>query len=297
MPIFKAAQNVNVIGKADFAYPKGSSTISATLHGAAILLRLPKKWDWFVNLGAADYPLVTPDDLLHILSYLPKDLNFVNHSSYIGWRESRQLKPIIVDPGLYLSEKSEMFYATQKRDLPNSFRLFTGTSFSFVSRNLIEHCILGVDNLPRILMMYLSNTPSSLINYFPTVICNSRQFNRTVINHNLQYVAFEKPSKKVPRTLNSSEFDAMIQSGAAFATQFKLDDPVLDRIDQDVLGRNPGEVVPGGWCLGGEPGNITCSAWGDADILRPGIGASRLEKLIVRLLSNGEFHSRQCIVE
>ena len=26
-------------------------------------------------------------DLLHILSYLPKDLNFVNHSSYIGWRE------------------------------------------------------------------------------------------------------------------------------------------------------------------------------------------------------------------
>ncbi|KAB5573178.1 hypothetical protein DKX38_000372 [Salix brachista] len=125
VPIFKAAQNVNVIGKADFAYSKGSSTISATLHGAAILLRLPKKWDWFVNLGAADYPLVTPDDLLHILSYLPKDLNFVNHSSYIGWRESRQLKPIIVDPGLYLSEKSEMFYATQKRDLPNSFRLFT----------------------------------------------------------------------------------------------------------------------------------------------------------------------------
>ncbi|XP_011002162.1 PREDICTED: xylosyltransferase 1-like [Populus euphratica] len=297
VPIFKAAQNVNVIGKADFAYPKGSSTISATLHGAAILLRLPKKWDWFVNLGAADYPLVTPDDLLHILSYLPKDLNFVNHSSYIGWRESRQLKPIIVDPGLYLSEKSEMFYATQKRDLPNSFRLFTGTSFSFVSRNLIEHCILGVDNLPRILMMYLSNTPSSLINYFPTVICNSRQFNRTVINHNLQYVAFEKPSKKVPRALNSSEFDAMIESGAAFATQFKLDDPVLDRIDQDVLGRNPGEVVPGGWCLGGEPGNITCSAWGDADILRPGTGAARLEKLIVRLLSNGEFHSRQCIVE
>lgn len=26
-------------------------------------------------------------DLLHILSYLPKSLNFVKHSSYIGWRE------------------------------------------------------------------------------------------------------------------------------------------------------------------------------------------------------------------
>ena len=26
-------------------------------------------------------------DLLHILSFLPKSLNFVNHSSYIGWKE------------------------------------------------------------------------------------------------------------------------------------------------------------------------------------------------------------------
>lgn len=26
-------------------------------------------------------------DLLHILSFLPKELNFVNHTSYIGWRE------------------------------------------------------------------------------------------------------------------------------------------------------------------------------------------------------------------
>lgn len=26
-------------------------------------------------------------DLLHIMSFLPKDLNFVNHSSYIGWKE------------------------------------------------------------------------------------------------------------------------------------------------------------------------------------------------------------------
>ena len=26
-------------------------------------------------------------DLLHILSFLPKDMNFVHHSSYIGWKE------------------------------------------------------------------------------------------------------------------------------------------------------------------------------------------------------------------
>ncbi|KAF7131518.1 hypothetical protein RHSIM_Rhsim09G0047700 [Rhododendron simsii] len=124
MPVFKAAQNVNVIGKPDFAYQKGSSPLSSVLHGASILLRVDPNWDWFINLSAADYPLVSQDDLLHILSYLPRDLNFVNHTSYIGWRESRKLKPIIVDPGLYLKEKNAMFYATQKRELPDAFQLF-----------------------------------------------------------------------------------------------------------------------------------------------------------------------------
>ncbi|KAH7573106.1 hypothetical protein JRO89_XS03G0070000 [Xanthoceras sorbifolium] len=337
VPVFRAAQNVDVIGRADFSYPKGSSPISSTLHGASILLKLSKNWDWFINLNAADYPLVTQDDLLHILSYLPKDLNFLNHTSYIGWRESKKLKPIIVDPGLYLSEKNPMFYTSQKRELPSAFRLFTGniyeanvqylgeedcrecdfeayavvayilrvgsaamlfacSTFFILSRNFIEFCILGVDNLPRTLMMYFSNTLSSLSNYFPTILCNSRQFNKTVVNHNLQYVAFDKPSKENRFPLNSTEFHVMIRSGAAFATQFQFDDPVLDRIDREILNRSPGEVVPGGWCLG-DPRNSTCSVWGNADFLRPGSGSSRLEKHLVDLLSSGKFRTGQCIVE
>ncbi|GAU30481.1 hypothetical protein TSUD_18600 [Trifolium subterraneum] len=87
-PIFKAAQNVHVMGKPDFVYSKGSSPVSFTLHAASILIRLSLHWDWFVSLSADSYPLVTQDDLLHIMSFLPKDMNFVNHSSYIGWKES-----------------------------------------------------------------------------------------------------------------------------------------------------------------------------------------------------------------
>ncbi|KAE8668065.1 Hydroxyethylthiazole kinase family protein [Hibiscus syriacus] len=217
VPIFRAAQNVNVIGKANYAYRKGSSTISSTLHGASILLRLSSNWDWFIALNAGDYPIVTQDDLLHILSYLPKNLNFVNHSSYINWKESKRLKPIIVDTGHYLLEKDE-------------------------------------------------------------------------------YVTSNVSSSKKPSLTNSAEFDAMIQSGDAFAAEFQFDDPVLDRIDRKILKRKPGRVVPGGWCLG-VPKNDTCSLWGDADILRPGPGAKRLEKRIVRLLSDTRFRSRQCLDE
>lgn len=112
VPIFRAARNVDVVGRPDFAYRRGSSPMASTLHGASILLRLSGAWDWFVDLSVDEYPLVTQDgqifglliavsfgfvvfdycefvcaELLHILSHLPKDLNFVNHTSYIGWKE------------------------------------------------------------------------------------------------------------------------------------------------------------------------------------------------------------------
>ncbi|KAK8539459.1 hypothetical protein V6N12_043085 [Hibiscus sabdariffa] len=384
VPIFRAAQNVDVIGKANYAYPRGSSTISSTLHGASILLRLSSNWDWFIALNAGDYPLVTQDDLLHILSYLPKNLNFVNHSSYINWKESKRLKPIIVDTGHYLLEKDEIFYVTQKRELPNAFKLFSvisynlggdlkinkslgrrwlwffflqveevigsflmvlsihvgarvpvlnasisiqlgpwfgeseweagegdrvqhgclwftsyfeGSTFTMLTRTFIEFCILGTDNLPRTLLMYLANMPYPFTNYFPTILCNTDKFKRTVINHNLQYVASNaSSSSKKPSLIDSAEFDAMIQSGDAFATEFQFDNPVLDRIDRKLLKRKPGRVVPGGWCLGVFI-NDTCSVWGDADILRPGPGAKRLEKRIVGLLSDDRILSRQCLDE
>lgn len=55
----------------------------------------------------------------------------------VSYCRSKRLKPIIVDTGLYLLEKHEIFYASQKRELPNAFRLFSGmclhlTSFCFV---------------------------------------------------------------------------------------------------------------------------------------------------------------------
>ncbi|KAK1379684.1 beta-glucuronosyltransferase GlcAT14A [Heracleum sosnowskyi] len=291
--IFKAAKNVYVIGKADFNDPNGCSSVSATLHGASMLLRLSENWDWFINLNAADYPLVTQDDLLHILSYLPKDLNFVNHTSYIGWRESRRLKPIVVDPGLYLSQKHAISYASQKRELPSAYRLFTGSGSVILSRKLIEFCIFGTENLARTLLMYISNTPLPKSVYFQTLICNSRQFSRTVINHNLQYSAFS--ATRETRHLNSTDFLHLVNSGAAFSSPFPQDDPVLDLIDEKILGRMPGKPTPGGWCVGGIE-NDTCVEWGHAEVLRPGPGARRLEKLFLDILSNGTFKSDQCVL-
>lgn len=60
-PVFQEADNVFVVGKANLVTYKGPTMIAATLHGAAILLRKAKDWDWFINLSASDYPLITQD--------------------------------------------------------------------------------------------------------------------------------------------------------------------------------------------------------------------------------------------
>ncbi|XP_075512154.1 beta-glucuronosyltransferase GlcAT14A [Primulina tabacum] len=292
--VFVAAQNVHVIGKADYVFDNGPSYLSSTLHGAAVLLRVSDTWDWFINLDADDYPLVTQDDLLHILSYLPRDLNFVNHTSYIGWRESRKLKPIVVDTALFLEENSEMFYATQKRELPDTFRLFTGSFSTILSRKFLEFCIMGTDNLPRTLLMYLSNTPASNTVYFPTVACNSHQFNRKTINHSFHYAYLD--SRHELDFLNSSNFNDLIQSGAAFASPFRENDRILDQIDHEILLRNPGKPVPGGWCLGNSVED-KCDIWGDSDVLKPGVGAKRLERRLVEILSNETARSYRCVDE
>ncbi|XP_022869501.1 beta-glucuronosyltransferase GlcAT14C-like [Olea europaea var. sylvestris] len=99
--VMREIGNVMVIGKANLVTEKGPTMIASTLHAVAILLKQAKRWDWFINLGASDYPLMPQDDILHIFSYLPRDLNFIEHTSDIGWKEQQRARPIIIDPGLY----------------------------------------------------------------------------------------------------------------------------------------------------------------------------------------------------
>ncbi|KAF4388274.1 hypothetical protein F8388_021104, partial [Cannabis sativa] len=55
----------------------------------------------------------------------------IYESFKLHWLErSKKLKSIIVDTELYLSEKSSILYASQKRKLRNAYRLFTATACS-----------------------------------------------------------------------------------------------------------------------------------------------------------------------
>ncbi|KAG0470858.1 hypothetical protein HPP92_017558 [Vanilla planifolia] len=294
-PVFTAVGNVRMIKKANLVTYRGPTMVANTLHAAAMLLRDGGDWDWFINLSASDYPLVTQDDLLHTFSFLPRDLNFIDHTSNIGWKEFQRAKPIIIDPGLYMSQKQDVFWIPQRRSVPTAFKLFTGSAWMALSRSFVDYCIWGWDNLPRTVLMYYANFLSSPEGYFHTVICNAHEFTNTTINHDLHFISWDNPPKQHPHYLNLKDMKAMVDSNAPFARKFRSDDPVLDKIDTDLLFRSPGRLVPGGWCAGnGANSSDPCVVLGNASVLRPGPGAIRLQQLMSSLLSEENFHPRQC---
>lgn len=292
-PTFREVDNVRVMAQSNLVTYKGPTMIACTLQAISILLKESSEWDWFINLSASDYPLVTQDDLLHVFSNLSRNLNLIEHMQITGWKLNQRAKPIIIDPGLYLSKKSDIAWTTQRRSLPTSFKLFTGSAWVMLTRQFVEYCIWGWDNLPRTILMYYTNFISSPEGYFQTVICNTEEFRHTAISHDLHFIAWDTPPKQHPISLSMKDFDKMVESKAPFARKFAKNDPVLDKIDKELLGRTS-RFAPGAWCVGSsENGADPCSVRGNDSVFSPGPGAKRLQELFQTLLSE-DFRKQQC---
>ncbi|KAH0774187.1 hypothetical protein KY290_011324 [Solanum tuberosum] len=295
-PLFVEVGNVRVVVRSNLVTYRGPTMVSNTLHAAAILLKEGGEWDWFINLSASDYPLVTQDDLLHTFSTVPRELNFIEHTSDIGWKEYHRARPVIIDSGLYSLNKSDLFWIPQKRSMPTAFKLFTGSAWTMLSRPFMEYLLWGWDNLPRIVLMYYANFLSTPEGYFHTVICNAEEFRNTTVNHDLHFISWDNPPKQHPHVLTLKDYKNMVDSNASFARKFRRNEPVLDKIDSELLGRKIDGFVPGSWFDGGDA-NSTISEYILRNItsLRPGPGAQRMKSLISSLLSDKDFSSKHCI--
>ncbi|XP_048606530.1 beta-glucuronosyltransferase GlcAT14A-like [Brassica napus] len=128
--------------------------------------------------------------------------------------------PSIIDPALYMLNKSNIIWVRPDRSLPNAFKLHTGSAWMVLSRPFVEYIIWGWDNLPRTLLMYYTNFVSSPEFYFHTIICNVPEFSKTALNHDLHYIAWHRLPRQHPRLLSLTNMRPIIASGAAFARKF-----------------------------------------------------------------------------
>lgn len=164
-----------------------------------------------------------------------------------------------------------------------------------LSRQFLEFCIWGYDNLPRTLLMYYTNYLSSPEGYFHSVICNSKDFQNSSINHDLHYILWHSPPRQHPMNLNTSHFEGMLGSGAPFARKFTRNTPVLDRIDRELLGKAGSKFTPGGWCTGSSRlGRDPCDSFGNPEVIKPTTNSKRLERLLLELLDPEKFRAEQC---
>ncbi|CAN6914995.1 unnamed protein product [Brassica oleracea var. botrytis] len=87
-PTFREVANVRVMSQSNLVTYKGPTMIACTLQVVAVLLKESLDWDWFINLSASDYPLVTQDDLLYVFSNLSPNVNFIEHMKLTGMLNS-----------------------------------------------------------------------------------------------------------------------------------------------------------------------------------------------------------------
>ncbi|KAL6623709.1 hypothetical protein ACP70R_033588 [Stipagrostis hirtigluma subsp. patula] len=111
---------------------------------------------------------------------------------------------------------------------------------------LSEYCVQGWDNLPRTVLMYYYNFISSPEGYFHNVVCNADEFKKTTENHGLHYLSWDNPPKQHPHYLTMDDLNRMAASDAPFAWKFHADDPMLDKIDHEILFRGLDMPTPGG---------------------------------------------------
>lgn len=164
-----------------------------------------------------------------------------------------------------------------------------------LSRSFAEYSIIGWDNLPRTLLLYYANFVSSPEGYFQTLICNSGEYRNTTVNHDLRYITWDNPPKQHPLNLGIKDYRRAVLSSRVFARKFKKDDPVLYKIDRELLRRKGLQFTLGGWCYDDDKKMCTNSpSEGAAGVLKPGAGSRRLRSLLTKLLSAKFFNKRQC---
>ena len=74
-----------------------------------------------------------------------------------------------------------------------------------------------------------------------------------------------------------------------------MDDPVLDKIDKELLKRPDGRFIPGGWCVWNSVvDKDPCVVHGSSFAVKPSVSLKRLEKLILKLLDSESFRTNQC---
>ncbi|CAM9304583.1 unnamed protein product [Ascophyllum nodosum] len=233
MKLVEGLPNARMLEPAQSVSWGGFSITLTALFGISTLVEWSKDWDYFINLSASDFPLMTAVEMSAAMgTFVDSRVNFVTGSAMM---EQNRAELYVDDQGLYRANETRK--AAQpflqrsprvrvERPLPNLFTLFKGEFWVALHRDFCEYIHESPDNVARSLQAYFAKFRISDESFFQTTLCHPNAPEAfPVHNDNLRLInwpPFDPETEWVlhPDPVQVKHVPKLMTSGALFARKF-----------------------------------------------------------------------------
>lgn len=256
------ASNVHVVDSEMLTY-KGISTVLNTLTLMSTALSKHAEWSYYINLSAGDYPLISPDNLAHLLArpvgFTSGLLNYVWFFPRKEWRPySFRVRNMYWDPAGcgYQSKDARLFYMRGQKSNPlEAYRSYTFTkaeAWAILSRPFIK--FLTRSSFAKRMLLAHVHVLSVSEHFVTDTLFNHPVWRATVVPDAFRLVVWYfrgHRSGQHPYVLDSKDpndfkfWSFLEESTAIFARKFSVaDSPIMDRIDSEISGASLSQSHP-----------------------------------------------------
>lgn len=177
---------------------RGVSMLLNTISAMNVLLEHELKWDYFINLSGADYPLIESSNIRLILG-TNKHMNFFSFADRVSWKAmaENRLSQLWFDDALSFSNK-----ANDKDKIKESLIEILSGRNPFIDRYKLEIChaeawmissrkfceyVIKSDTTRKLLVSF-SYAVGSSEHYFATLAWNVPEFKSTIVSHSMRKI-------------------------------------------------------------------------------------------------------------
>ncbi|CAN8064208.1 unnamed protein product [Agarophyton chilense] len=226
----------------------GVSMLLNTLN--AISTALEHKWDYFINLSGADYPLLRPEIIRRLLGspvVLKERLNFLQSQEADKdrkWFINKRLGNLYLDTTLHSPSTKQKgtlvnLNTTNPVDITN-VPFVKSEAWVILHRSFCVHAVFSASGRRLLLSYATARAPDEL--FFGTLLSKSEEFRPTMTWDSLRFIKWGLHGTKWSRPGFLDELDNEIReelatSGALFARKFRdPDSRLMDFIDSHLSG-------------------------------------------------------------
>eukprot|EP00177_Eucheuma_denticulatum_P000707 GFKZ01001273.1.p1 GENE.GFKZ01001273.1~~GFKZ01001273.1.p1 ORF type:complete len:409 (-),score=61.48 GFKZ01001273.1:1051-2277(-) len=245
--------NILVMDSEPVSYA-GVSMLVNTLNAIELLLKKDGGWDYFINLSAQDYPLVSPSNLRRLFGMKGVREAAVNMlqrqeaDKDLAWFFGRRIGRMHVDTALWdgwgagsAVEEGGRLVEVNATFPVESGRIVKTEGWVILHRSFCEYAVGSAE--ARRLLMALATARAADELYFGTLLTRNKKFGQSVRWDGLRFVLWGMGGEKWSRPAFLDGFEGnevrgrVAKSGALFARKFReTESEVMRFLDENVSG-------------------------------------------------------------